>query len=159
VCQRFATNSQVTVQFPEGGSIGASARALWQDERPKFAASWLLPLYSSAYSAAFFRDEALRICMRARMPFRSVFETDQFSSTIRMGASGLGITLAPEMAATSRDGAGYRLWSGNIPTQANVEPHRKSSQAVPHSPNRFSTDSDGFPRRHLFTSSRNNRGR
>jgi hypothetical protein len=32
----------------------------------------------------------------------------------------LGITLAPEMAATSRDSAGYRLWSGNIPTDGGI---------------------------------------
>jgi len=48
-----------------------------------------------------FRDEALRICRRARMPFHSMFETDQFSSIFPMVASGLGITLAPQMAANT----------------------------------------------------------
>ena len=46
-----------------------------------------------------FRDDALRICSRARMPFHSMFETGQFSSIFPMVAGGLGITLAPEMAA------------------------------------------------------------
>jgi LysR family hydrogen peroxide-inducible transcriptional activator len=46
-----------------------------------------------------FRDDALRICKRARMPFHPMFETDQFSSIFPMVASGLGITLAPQMAA------------------------------------------------------------
>jgi LysR family transcriptional regulator, hydrogen peroxide-inducible genes activator len=46
-----------------------------------------------------FRDEALRVCRRARMPFHAMFETDQFSSIFPMVASGLGITLAPQMAA------------------------------------------------------------
>lgn len=46
-----------------------------------------------------FRDDALRICRRARMPFRPMLETDQFSSIFPIVASGLGITLAPEMAA------------------------------------------------------------
>jgi LysR family transcriptional regulator, hydrogen peroxide-inducible genes activator len=46
-----------------------------------------------------FRDDALRVCRRARMPFHSMFETDQFSSIFPLVAAGLGITLAPEMAA------------------------------------------------------------
>jgi LysR family hydrogen peroxide-inducible transcriptional activator len=46
-----------------------------------------------------FRDDALRICRRARLPFRPMFETDQFSSIFPIVASGLGITLAPQMAA------------------------------------------------------------
>jgi LysR family transcriptional regulator, hydrogen peroxide-inducible genes activator len=51
-----------------------------------------------------FRDDALRICRRVRMPFHSMFETDQFSSIFPMVASGLGITLAPQMAAhTARE--------------------------------------------------------
>jgi LysR family hydrogen peroxide-inducible transcriptional activator len=45
-----------------------------------------------------FRDDALRICSRARMPFHAMFETDQFSSIFPMVASGMGITLVPEMA-------------------------------------------------------------
>ena len=36
---------------------------------------------------------------RAKMPFHPMFETDQFSSIFPMVAAGLGITLAPEMAA------------------------------------------------------------
>lgn len=48
-----------------------------------------------------FRDEALRICSRARMPFHPMFETDQFSSIFPMVAAGLGITLAPKMAAAT----------------------------------------------------------
>ena len=51
-----------------------------------------------------FRDDALRICSRARMPFHSMFETDQFSSIFPIVASGLAITLAPQMAAlTARE--------------------------------------------------------
>src|ERR1039458_656497 len=46
-----------------------------------------------------FRDDALRICSRARMPFAPMFETEQFSSIFPLVASGLGITLAPRMAA------------------------------------------------------------
>ena len=46
-----------------------------------------------------FRDDALRICTRARMPFHPMFETDQFSSIFPMVAAGFGITLAPKMAA------------------------------------------------------------
>ena len=46
-----------------------------------------------------FRDDALRICSRARMPFDPMFETEQFSSIFPLVASGLGITLAPRMAA------------------------------------------------------------
>jgi LysR family hydrogen peroxide-inducible transcriptional activator len=46
-----------------------------------------------------FRDDALRICSRARMPFDAMFETDQFSSIFPIVASGLAITLAPLMAA------------------------------------------------------------
>ncbi|MDR3700771.1 MAG: LysR family transcriptional regulator [Candidatus Sulfopaludibacter sp.] len=46
-----------------------------------------------------FRDDALRICKRARLPFEPIFETDQFSSIFPLVASGLGITLAPQMAA------------------------------------------------------------
>ena len=46
-----------------------------------------------------FRDEALRICRRARLPFQAIFETDQFSSIFPIVASGMGITLAPRMAA------------------------------------------------------------
>ncbi len=46
-----------------------------------------------------FRDDALRICSRARMPFDPMFETDQFSSIFPIVASGLAITLAPLMAA------------------------------------------------------------
>jgi LysR family hydrogen peroxide-inducible transcriptional activator len=46
-----------------------------------------------------FRDDALRICRRVRMPFHAMFETDQFSSIFPIVASGLGITLAPQMAA------------------------------------------------------------
>jgi LysR family hydrogen peroxide-inducible transcriptional activator len=48
-----------------------------------------------------FRDDALRICSRARMPFDPMFETEQFSSIFPIVASGLGITLAPQMAAQS----------------------------------------------------------
>src|ERR1039457_3288415 len=48
-----------------------------------------------------FRDDALRICSRARMPFHPMFETDQFSSIFPMVATGLGITLAPKMAAST----------------------------------------------------------
>jgi LysR family hydrogen peroxide-inducible transcriptional activator len=43
-----------------------------------------------------FRDDALRICTRARTPFHPMFETDQFSSIFPMVASGLGITLERE---------------------------------------------------------------
>jgi len=51
-----------------------------------------------------FRDDALRICRRVRMPFHAMFETDQFSSIFPIVASGLGITLAPQMAAqTARE--------------------------------------------------------
>ncbi len=46
-----------------------------------------------------FRDDALRICSRAKMPFHPMFETDQFSSIFPMVSAGLGITLVPEMAA------------------------------------------------------------
>lgn len=46
-----------------------------------------------------FRDDALRVCSRARMPFHPMFETDQFSSIFPLVAAGLGITLIPEMAA------------------------------------------------------------
>jgi LysR family hydrogen peroxide-inducible transcriptional activator len=45
-----------------------------------------------------FRDDALRICTRAKMPFQPMFETDQFSSIFPMVAAGMGITLVPEMA-------------------------------------------------------------
>jgi LysR family hydrogen peroxide-inducible transcriptional activator len=48
-----------------------------------------------------FRDDALRICSRARMPFDPMFETEQFSSIFPLVASGLGITLAPRMASQS----------------------------------------------------------
>jgi LysR family hydrogen peroxide-inducible transcriptional activator len=48
-----------------------------------------------------FRDDALRICSRARMPFHPMFETDQFSSIFPMVAAGLGIALAPKMAAST----------------------------------------------------------
>jgi LysR family hydrogen peroxide-inducible transcriptional activator len=48
-----------------------------------------------------FRDDALRICTRARMPFHPMFETDQFSSIFPMVAAGLGITLTPRMAASA----------------------------------------------------------
>ena len=51
-----------------------------------------------------FRDDALRVCRRARMPFHSMFETDQFSSIFPLVAAGLGITLAPEMAARAAGG-------------------------------------------------------
>jgi LysR family hydrogen peroxide-inducible transcriptional activator len=51
-----------------------------------------------------FRDDALRICSRARMPFAPMFETDQFSSIFPLVASGLAITLAPEMAAHTARG-------------------------------------------------------
>jgi LysR family hydrogen peroxide-inducible transcriptional activator len=51
-----------------------------------------------------FRDDALRICKRARLPFHPMFETDQLSSIFPMVASGLGITLAPQLAAhTARE--------------------------------------------------------
>jgi len=50
-----------------------------------------------------FRDDALRICRRARMPVHSLFETDQFSSIFPIVASGLGITLAPQMAARTAE--------------------------------------------------------
>lgn len=46
-----------------------------------------------------FRDDALRVCSRARMPFQPMFETDQFSSIFPMVAAGMGITLVPAMAA------------------------------------------------------------
>jgi LysR family hydrogen peroxide-inducible transcriptional activator len=46
-----------------------------------------------------FRDDALRICNRARAPFDSMFETEQFSSIFPIVATGLGITLAPWLAA------------------------------------------------------------
>jgi LysR family hydrogen peroxide-inducible transcriptional activator len=46
-----------------------------------------------------FRDDALRICNRARLPFHPMFETDQFSSIFPMVSAGLGITLVPEMAS------------------------------------------------------------
>jgi LysR family hydrogen peroxide-inducible transcriptional activator len=45
-----------------------------------------------------FRDDALRVCTRARMPFHPMFETDQFSSIFPMVAAGMGITLVPKMA-------------------------------------------------------------
>jgi DNA-binding transcriptional LysR family regulator len=35
------------------------------------------------------------------MPFHPMFETDQFSSIFPMVAAGLGITLAPKMAAST----------------------------------------------------------
>jgi LysR family hydrogen peroxide-inducible transcriptional activator len=50
-----------------------------------------------------FRDDALRICKRVRMPFHAMFETDQFSSIFPIVASGLGITLAPQMAAQTAE--------------------------------------------------------
>jgi LysR family transcriptional regulator, hydrogen peroxide-inducible genes activator len=51
-----------------------------------------------------FREDSLRICNRARMPFQPIFETDQFSSIFPMVAAGLGITLVPEMAAQFAEG-------------------------------------------------------
>jgi LysR family hydrogen peroxide-inducible transcriptional activator len=46
-----------------------------------------------------FRDDALRVCSRARVPFHPMFETDQFASIFPMVAAGMGITLVPRMAA------------------------------------------------------------
>jgi LysR family hydrogen peroxide-inducible transcriptional activator len=46
-----------------------------------------------------FRDDALRICNTARMPFQPMLETDQFSSIFPMVAAGMGIALVPAMSA------------------------------------------------------------
>src|ERR1039457_6689740 len=46
-----------------------------------------------------FRDDALKICSRARTPLSAMFETDQFASIFPLVAAGLGIALVPEMAA------------------------------------------------------------
>lgn len=46
-----------------------------------------------------FRDDALKICSRARTPLSAMFETDQFASIFPLVATGLGIALVPEMAA------------------------------------------------------------
>jgi LysR family transcriptional regulator, hydrogen peroxide-inducible genes activator len=46
-----------------------------------------------------FRDDALTICSRGRIPFYSMFETDQFSSIFPLVSAGLGISLVPQMAA------------------------------------------------------------
>jgi LysR family hydrogen peroxide-inducible transcriptional activator len=46
-----------------------------------------------------FRDDALKICSRARTPLSKMFETDQFASIFPLVAAGLGIALVPEMAA------------------------------------------------------------
>jgi LysR family hydrogen peroxide-inducible transcriptional activator len=51
-----------------------------------------------------FRDDALRVCSRARMPFHPMFETDQFSSIFPMVAAGMGITLVPQMAVQAASG-------------------------------------------------------
>ena len=51
-----------------------------------------------------FRDDAVRICKRAKVPFEPLLETDQFSSIFPIVESGLGITLAPEMAARTARG-------------------------------------------------------
>jgi LysR family transcriptional regulator, hydrogen peroxide-inducible genes activator len=51
-----------------------------------------------------FRDDALKICGKARMPYRAMLETDQFSSIFPMVAAGMGITLVPEMAAPAASG-------------------------------------------------------
>jgi len=46
-----------------------------------------------------FRDDALKICSRARTPLSAMFETDQFASIFPLVAAGLGIALVPQMAA------------------------------------------------------------
>jgi len=49
-----------------------------------------------------FRDDALAVCRRARVPLQTVFETDQFASIFALVAAGFGISLVPAMAARSQ---------------------------------------------------------
>ena len=46
-----------------------------------------------------FRDNALEVCRKARIRSESIFESDQLASIFAMVASGVGISLAPAMAA------------------------------------------------------------
>lgn len=55
-----------------------------------------------------FRDNALTVCSRARTNFVSVFETNQFSSIFPLVAAGFGVSLVPEMAASSAIGCVLR---------------------------------------------------
>lgn len=54
-----------------------------------------------------FRDNALRLCARARMEVQATFETDQFSSILPLVAAGFGISLVPAMAADRKSGCTF----------------------------------------------------
>ena len=49
-----------------------------------------------------FRDTAVAACARARLHPRIVFESGQFSSLLSMVASGIGVSIVPEMAIDKR---------------------------------------------------------
>jgi LysR family hydrogen peroxide-inducible transcriptional activator len=51
-----------------------------------------------------FREEALRVCRRARLQVGDVFESDQFSSVFALVAAGFGLAIVPEMAAGAAAG-------------------------------------------------------
>lgn len=54
-----------------------------------------------------FRGLSLTVCTRARLIPRIAFESDQFSSLLRMVAAGVGITLVPEMVIDRNIGCRY----------------------------------------------------
>ena len=73
-----------------------------------------------------FRDDALRICSRGRIPFHPMFETDQFSSIFPMVAAGVGITLPPAMAAGVAGGC--RFLSLKLETFRGVSSGRRKTK-------------------------------
>ena len=54
-----------------------------------------------------FRDTAVAACARARLHPEIVFESGQFSSLLSMVASGIGVSIVPEMAIDKRPRCSY----------------------------------------------------
>jgi len=54
-----------------------------------------------------FRDTAVAACARARLHPQIVFESGQFSSLLSMVASGIGVSIVPEMAIDKRPRCSY----------------------------------------------------
>jgi LysR family hydrogen peroxide-inducible transcriptional activator len=61
-----------------------------------------------------FREEALRVCRRARLRVGDVFESDQFASIFALVAAGFGISVVPEMAAPAAAGCSLAPLRGGV---------------------------------------------
>lgn len=90
---------QILVAVGEGHKLAKADRATFQDlDNEK------LLLLREGHC---FRDNALRLCARARMEVHAIFETDQFSSILPLVAAGFGISLIPAMAAEVNSGCKF----------------------------------------------------